>query len=116
MKYTKTWKKIEDLLEANGFDDLSQLQSLQITGGNLTIEWNNIANVPQKECNRIRIIDFLYKALAVGEEYKGEAYCVYCKEKRAFVGDIKVSETGRRMAQGVCPECGTKVNRIFGKA
>ncbi|MDQ1668718.1 MAG: hypothetical protein QOE40_779, partial [Actinomycetota bacterium] len=26
------------------------------------------------------------------------------------------SESGRRMAQGICPVCGTKLNRILGKA
>jgi hypothetical protein len=52
----------------------------------------------------------------MAEEYKGEAYCVKCKEKREFEGYVKVSESGRRMAQGICPVCGTKVNRILGKA
>ena len=52
----------------------------------------------------------------MAEEYKGEAYCVKCKEKRSFEGHVKVSESGRRMAQGICPVCGTKVNRIWGKA
>ena len=50
------------------------------------------------------------------ETYKGDAYCVKCKEKRAFEGHVKVSDSGRRMAQGICPVCGTKVNRILGKA
>ncbi|HEU5425892.1 MAG TPA: DUF5679 domain-containing protein [Actinocrinis sp.] len=27
-----------------------------------------------------------------------------------------MSDSGRRMAQGTCPTCGTKVNRILGKA
>jgi hypothetical protein len=52
----------------------------------------------------------------MAEEYKGEAYCVKCKEKRQFEGTVKVSDSGRRMAQGICPVCGTKVNRILGKA
>jgi hypothetical protein len=52
----------------------------------------------------------------MADEYKGEAYCVKCKEKRNFEGTIKVSDSGRRMAQGLCPVCGTKVNRILGKA
>ena len=26
----------------------------------------------------------------MAEEYKGEAYCVKCKEKRAFEGHVKV--------------------------
>ena len=50
------------------------------------------------------------------ETYKGDAYCVKCKEKRDFEGPVKVSDSGRRMAQGICPVCGTKVNRILGKA
>jgi hypothetical protein len=50
------------------------------------------------------------------ETYKGDAYCVKCKEKRDFEGTVKISESGRRMAQGICPVCGTKVNRILGKA
>ena len=49
------------------------------------------------------------------ESYTGEAYCVKCKEKRPFTG-VVVEKNGRRMAQGICPTCGTKVNRILGKA
>lgn len=52
----------------------------------------------------------------MAESYSGEAYCVKCKEKREFTGEVKVSESGRRMAQGVCGVCGTKLNRILGKA
>ncbi len=52
----------------------------------------------------------------MGESYTGEAYCVKCKEKRDFTGEVKVSDSGRRMAQGTCPVCGTKLNRILGKA
>ena len=50
----------------------------------------------------------------VADTYNG--YCVKCKEKRDFEGEVKVSESGRRMAQGTCPVCGTKMNRILGKA
>ncbi|MCV2488670.1 DUF5679 domain-containing protein [Geodermatophilus sp. YIM 151500] len=50
----------------------------------------------------------------VAESYNG--YCVKCKEKRDFDGEVKVSESGRRMAQGTCPVCGTRMNRILGKA
>ncbi len=50
----------------------------------------------------------------VAETYNG--YCVKCKEKRDFDGEVKVSDSGRRMAQGLCPVCGTKMNRILGKA
>ncbi|MBA3741396.1 DUF5679 domain-containing protein [Sporichthya sp.] len=52
----------------------------------------------------------------MGESYTGEAYCVKCKEKRDFTGEVKVSDSGRRMAQGICKVCGTKLNRILGKA
>jgi hypothetical protein len=52
----------------------------------------------------------------MAETYTGEAYCVKCKEKRDFTGEVRVSQSGRRMAQGTCPVCGTKLNRILGKA
>ena len=49
----------------------------------------------------------------MAETYNG--YCVKCKEKRDFTGEV--SETnGRRMAKGTCPVCGTKMNRILGRA
>src|SRR3954471_1426013 len=50
----------------------------------------------------------------MAESYEG--YCVKCKEKRTFDGEVRVSDSGRRMAQGTCPVCGTKMNRILGKA
>jgi len=52
----------------------------------------------------------------VAETYAGEFYCVKCKEKRQAEGDVVVSESGRKMAKAVCPVCGTKLNRILGKA
>jgi len=39
------------------------------------------------------------------ETYKGEFYCVKCKEKREAEGRV-VETNGRRMAKGVCPVCG----------
>jgi hypothetical protein len=51
----------------------------------------------------------------MAESYTGDAYCVKCKEKRDFTGEVHVVN-GRRMAKGVCPVCGTKLNRILGKA
>ena len=45
-----------------------------------------------------------------------EGYCVKCKEKRTFEGNVEVSKTGMEMAKGKCPVCGTTVNRILGKA
>jgi hypothetical protein len=50
------------------------------------------------------------------ETYRGDAYCVNCKERREFEGIVKTSDSGRKMAMGNCPVCGTKVNRILGKA
>jgi Domain of unknown function (DUF5679) len=46
-------------------------------------------------------------------EYEG--YCVKCREKRTFEGEEKELANGRRAAQGTCPVCGTKMNRILGK-
>jgi hypothetical protein len=48
------------------------------------------------------------------ETYNG--YCVKCRQKRDFEGHVVVSDSGRRMAKGTCPTCGTKMNRILGKA
>jgi hypothetical protein len=45
-----------------------------------------------------------------------EGYCVKCKEKRHYEGEIRISESGRRMARGTCPVCGSTINRILGKA
>ena len=50
----------------------------------------------------------------MAETYNG--YCVKCKEKRDFEGEVVTSDSGRRMAKGACPVCGTKMNRILGKA
>jgi hypothetical protein len=48
--------------------------------------------------------------------WTGSAYCVMCKHNVEFTGTIRTSDSGRQMAQGNCPSCGTKVNRILGKA
>ena len=53
------------------------------------------------------------KTMAKKEKYNG--YCVKCKEKRDFEGEVKEMKNGRKMAQGTCPTCGTKINRILGK-
>jgi hypothetical protein len=45
-----------------------------------------------------------------------EGYCVKCQEKRHYEGEIRISESGRRMAQGACPVCGSTISRIVGKA
>jgi len=44
-----------------------------------------------------------------------EGYCVKCREKRQFEGQEVELANGRRAAQGACPVCGTKMNRILGK-
>jgi len=51
----------------------------------------------------------------MAEKYKGEFYCVKCKAKVTTEGDV-VEANNRRMAKGICPTCGTKLNRILGKA
>jgi hypothetical protein len=56
----------------------------------------------------------LSRRVNVAETYNG--YCVKCKEKRDFEGEVVTSDSGRRMAKGACPVCGTKMNRILGKA
>ncbi|MGI8531629.1 MAG: DUF5679 domain-containing protein [Geodermatophilaceae bacterium] len=50
----------------------------------------------------------------MADTYNG--YCVKCKEKRDFEGEVATTDSGRRMAKGICPVCGTKMNRILGKA
>lgn len=42
-------------------------------------------------------------------------YCVKCREKRDFEGEVVELKNGRRAAQGPCPVCSTKINRILGK-
>ena len=49
------------------------------------------------------------------EMYTGEAYCVKCKAKRDFTGEVSLNVKGTRMAKGKCPECNTTVTRILGK-
>ncbi|WP_434450278.1 DUF5679 domain-containing protein [Lentzea sp. E54] len=49
----------------------------------------------------------------MAEKYNG--YCVKCREKRDFDGNVEETN-GRRMAKGTCPVCGTKMTRILGKA
>ena len=45
-----------------------------------------------------------------------EAYCVKCREKREMKDAQQVTmKNGRTAMQGVCPVCGTKLNRILGK-
>ena len=48
------------------------------------------------------------------EKYNG--YCLKCKDKHDFDGTVTVTDSGRRMAKGKCPVCGTTMNLILGKA
>jgi hypothetical protein len=43
-----------------------------------------------------------------------EGYCVKCREKREFEGEEVQLANGRPAAQGLCPVCGTKMNRMLG--
>lgn len=42
-----------------------------------------------------------------------EGYCVKCKTKREFDGQEVTLTNGRPAAQGTCPVCGTKMNRML---
>ncbi|MCX6461928.1 MAG: DUF5679 domain-containing protein [Actinobacteria bacterium] len=53
----------------------------------------------------------------MAEKFEGEAYCVKCKAKRQVTdGHVEENAKGTRMGKGKCPECGTTVVRILGKA
>jgi len=46
-----------------------------------------------------------------------EGYCLKCKQSREMK-DLKYVKTanGRTMAKGVCPVCGTTINKFLSKA
>ncbi|MFM8321680.1 MAG: DUF5679 domain-containing protein [Chloroflexota bacterium] len=45
-------------------------------------------------------------------EYEG--YCVKCREKRKISnGAVEETASGRKMAKGKCPVCGTTVTRFL---
>ena len=49
-----------------------------------------------------------------GTTMEFEGYCVKCRKKRMIMnGTVKESSKGRRMAQGTCPVCNTKVTRFL---
>jgi len=57
------------------------------------------------------------KEFSMAEEtYDGEFYCVKCKAKVKASGHVEVNDKGTRMAKAKCPQCGTNVVRILGKA
>jgi hypothetical protein len=45
-----------------------------------------------------------------------EGYCVKCREKRSFEGEVKELKNGSKAAQGQCPQCGTKMTRMLPKS
>lgn len=46
-----------------------------------------------------------------------EGYCVKCKEKREIKNSNEVTmKNGRKAMKGECPNCGTGMFRILGKA
>jgi hypothetical protein len=46
-----------------------------------------------------------------------EGYCVKCREKKMVTNaTVKETANGRKMAQGECPKCGTKVTRFLPKS
>lgn len=43
-----------------------------------------------------------------------EGFCVKCRKKRTIKnGTTKMTANNRKMAQGTCPVCGTKVTRFL---
>ena len=54
--------------------------------------------------------------VAMAEAFEGEAYCVKCKAKKSPIDRRVEEKNGRRMGKGKCPDCGTTVVRILGKA
>jgi RNase P subunit RPR2 len=45
------------------------------------------------------------------------AYCVKCKAKREMANEEEVTmKNGRKAVKGKCPECGTGMYSILGKA
>ena len=49
----------------------------------------------------------------MADSYNG--YCVKCREKRDFEGEVKELANGSKAAQGACPVCGTKMTRMLPK-
>lgn len=45
-----------------------------------------------------------------------EGYCVKCREKRSFEGEVVTFKNGTKAAQGTCPTCGTKMTRMLPKS
>ena len=49
-----------------------------------------------------------------GKKMDYEGYCVKCREKRSIKGgEVVTTKSGRPMAKGKCPVCGTTVTRFL---
>lgn len=110
-------RKTEILLEAEGIEQ-NPLKQMQETHD----EWwrYKLDPAPQSVKDAIRkklmqSTQLLPQGKIINGEFYGDAYCVKCKDKRNFIGRVITSDSGRRMAQGKCGICGTKLNRILGK-
>lgn len=110
--------------------DLESMNALTSMVGELArrLDLAGVAQLPDQciceacGCNRLMgsveigeaPVSFIEKKYKAGDRVP--AYCVKCHERRDMINSIiKVSDSGRRSAQGDCPVCGTKMNRILGK-
>ena len=50
------------------------------------------------------------------ESIEFEGYCMKCQKKETLTGDVVIMKNGRRAAQALCPDCGTKVTRFLPNA
>ena len=50
----------------------------------------------------------------MAETYNG--YCVKCRAKRDFQGEVITLKNGSKAAQGACPVCGNKMTRMLPKS
>ena len=47
---------------------------------------------------------------------QSEGYCFGCRTRRIFaILQDTILENGRRIVQGICPECGTKMSKIVAR-
>ena len=75
--------------------------------------------VNQDQGRRVLTIHTFHKSPTRQTQRVAETYNAYgmkCKEKRDFEGRVETTDSGRRMAKGACPVCGTTVNKFLPKA
>ena len=107
---------------ANGFTDkaieLSKffIPKIESTKTDVSIDTSfgsSESMMPTNDASRVASQSSAENRVETGETYTGEAYCVKCKEKRPCEGPITINSSGKRLGWGVCPVCGTKMNRIL---